>query len=314
MNDIEQIKESIETYFDIFILTSKFNSQSATAAKALLLSLKKLNKNATFLEVENAFLEAVPKKITKEPQADFLISIKEGGSKLSQLFYEKTRSGGLDLFLKTDGKELKKDDIILKPLKQRQFLITIGLDSYEELPLIFREKPSFILNIDNQEINERFGDINIVEVDKSLPEIIFAITKSLSNIIFAKDLNEAKKSEASLLRKSLENLQFTQKPSLLFSSLSHADIIEAKAEPKDIKYALGKICSGIFPFQNFLLLWEQNFSPLSVRGVFYSPDGQSLANKVADRFVSSQKDNSVIFNTNEKDLKKVKSQIFDILS
>ncbi len=124
MTNIEPIKEAIEKYFDITILTSKTNPQSAMAGKALLLSLKKLNKNTTLLEVETALLETnqtTPKRIpTKEPQADFLISIKEGGTKLSQLFYEKTRAGGLDLFLKTDGKDLKKDDIVLRPLKQRQ--------------------------------------------------------------------------------------------------------------------------------------------------------------------------------------------------
>ncbi len=51
---------------------------------------------------------------------------------------------------------------------------------------MFREKPSFILNIDNQTINQSFGDINIIEVQKSLPEIIFEITKTLSSDIFEK--------------------------------------------------------------------------------------------------------------------------------
>lgn len=315
MTDIEKIKEAIEKYFDIIILTSKSNSQSTLAGKALLLSLEKLNKNTTILEVESISSATETKKIiTEEPRADFLISIKEGGTKLSQLFYEKTRAGGLDLFLKTDGKELKKDDIVLRPLKQRQFLITIGIDFYEEIPIIFREKPSFILNIDNQTINQSFGDINIVEVQKSLPEIIFEITKALSSVIFKKDLEEAPGEAASLFQKSLENLQFKAMPNLLFSSLLHTDIIKAKAGPRDIKFTLEKLCSGVFPFHNFLLLWEQNSSPLSVRGVFYSPNSQENISKISNKFTANQKNNSVIFKTNEKEIEKVKSQIFDILS
>lgn len=313
MTDTEKIKESIEKYFDIIILTSKNNIQATLAGKAFLLSLKKLNKNAMLLEVENGFLETTAKKITKEPQADFLISIKEGGTKLSQLFYEKTKTG-LDLFLKTDGKEIKKDDIILKSLKQRQFLITIGIDSYEEIPLTLREKPNFILNIDNQIINQRFGDININDQKKSLPEIIFEIIKTLSNDIFEKELQENQKGEVLLFEKALKNLQFQIKANLLFSTLSHTDIVSAKAEPKDLKFALEKLCSGIFPFQNFLLLWEQNSSPLSVRGVFYSPNSQENISRISNRFISQQKFNSVIFNTNEKEMEKAKSQIFNVLN
>lgn len=303
---VEKIKEAIEKYFDIIILTSKSNSQGSIAGKALLLSLKKLNKNATILEVESTHQEATPKKIIKEPQADFLISIKEGGTKLSQLFYEKTRAGSLDLFLKTDGKELKKDDIILKPLKQRQFLITIGIDSYEEIPLAFKEKPSFILNIDSQSINQSFGDINIIEQEKSLLEIIFEITKNLSKDIFEK--------EAPLIKMALNSLNFDKKLNLLTAKLSHNDFIEAKANIKDIKFALEKLCSGIFPFNNFLLLWEQNSSPLSVRGVFYSPSNQENISNVANKFISQKKYNSVIFNTNEKELNKVEEQIINLLN
>lgn len=315
VNDIEKIKDCIEKYFDIVILTLKSSPQGITAGKAFLFSLEKLNKNVTFLEVENNFSETAAKKITaKEPRADFLISIKEGGTKLSQLFYEKTKTGGLDLFLKTDGKELKKGDIVLRPLKQRQLLITIGIDSYEEIPLNLRERPSFILNIDNQSINQSFGDINVIEGEKSLFEVVFEIIKALSNSIFEKELQEKRKSETLLLKKALKNLQFTIEPDLLFSTLSHRDIVEAGAEPKDLKFTLEKLCSGIFPLQNFLLLWEQNSSPLSIRGVFYSPNNRENVCKIADKFISSQKCNSVIFNTAEKEMEKIKSQIFDILS
>ncbi len=311
---IEQIKESVEKYFDIVILTSKSNQESIMAGKALLFVFKKLNKNTTLLEVENSFSETMAKKITKEPQADFLISIKEGGTKLSQLFYEKTRTGELDLFLKTDGKDIKKDDIILKPLKQRQFLITIGIDFYEEIPPDLREKPSFILNIDNQTINQSFGDINIIEERKPLLEIVFEIIKTLSKDIFEKELQESHKSDVLLFAKTLEKLQFTAKPNLLFSALSHTDITSAKAESKNIRFALEKLCSGIFPFQNFLLLWEQNSSPLSIRGVFYSPNNQENVNKVANKFISQQKRTSAIFNTGEKEISKVREQVANILN
>lgn len=316
MNNTEKIKEWVNYYSDIVILAPKTDSESLEVGKALLLILRKLGKNATLLESEGyPFTEKTPKTNEKNPQADFLISIKEGGSKLSQLFYEKT-SAGLNLFLKTDGKELKKEDIILRPLKQEQLLITIRVDSYEKVPLALKERSNFIINIDNQTANQWFGDINLVEYDGSLEEISFEIIKILGEMLFEKEasLSLFPLAGVSLLKKTFYSLRFDKKLNLLIAELSHIDFIESKAQVGDIKFALEKLVSGIFPFQELLLLWEQNSSPLSVRGIFYSKSNQENVKKIASLFPSQQKDNSLIFRTEETNLQKVELQIINILN
>jgi len=316
MEETIKIKEWINYYSDVVILTSKTGSENLEAGKALLLSLRKLNKNATLLETEECSpKEATQKTTNNPPQADFLISIKEGGSKLSQLFYEKT-SAGLNLFLKTDGKELKKEDIILKPLKQEQLLITVGIDCYEKVPFSLKEKSNFILNIDNKTSNQWFGDINLIEYDKSLDEISFEITKVLGEMFFEKEvqLNFPSPAVMSLFKKALSGLNFNKKLDILIAKLSHFDFIESKAQIADIKFILEKLTSGFFSFESFLLLWEQNSSPLAVKGVFYSKQNQENIEKIANVFPSEKKSNSLIFKTQNPGLQKTELQIINILS
>lgn len=332
MQETEKIKECLEKYFDIDILASKNNPDSQQAANALLLSLKKLNKNANLLEAEQGLL-ATSEKETKQSnsaRADFLISIKEGGAKLSQLFYEKTDSG-LNLFLKTDGKELKKEDVLLQSLKYGKLLITIGLASRSEArssapesSCPVRDEASngacFILNIDNQAENKNFGDINVIEQGKALTEITFEIIKIASKPIFEKEIAEESskrfvaKQEKALFERVFLNLQFKAEKNLLFSSLSHLDFLNALANPKDIKLALEKLVSGIFPFQSFLLLWEQNSSPLTVKGVFYSVNSQETIDNLANIFPGQQKGQGLMFDANSNDLNATQDKILSLLN
>ncbi|MDD4990354.1 MAG: hypothetical protein PHW31_03530 [Candidatus Pacebacteria bacterium] len=327
----QKIKECLEKYFDIDILASENNPDSQQAAGMLLLSLKKLNKNANLLEEkQGTAANSQEIKQRNSTRADFLISIKEGGTKLSQLFYEKT-DAGLNLFLKTDGKELKKEDILLQPLKFGKLLITIGLASCNETrssalesSCPVRGKTSngayFILNIDNQAENKNFGDINVVEQGKALTEITFEIIKIASKDIVEKGItSEPSKrlvgeKEKTLFERAFWNLQFKVEKNLLFSSLSHLDFLNAKTEPKDIKFSLEKLASGIFPFQNFLLLWEQNSSPLTVKGVFYSPNNQEFIAKLTNTFPSQQKGKGLMFDANSNDLNAVQDKILNLLN
>ncbi len=314
MKEETKIKDWIHYYSDIVILTPKNNPETSEVAKTLLLSLRKLEKNATLQEAEDFPITEKIIKTNNNPQADFLISIKEGGSKLSQLFYEKT-SAGLNLFLKTDGKELRKEDIVLRPLKQEQLLIAIGVDSFEKIPLILKEKSNFIINIDNKTNNQWFGDINLVEYDQSLENISFKIIKVLGSMAFEKESSfDSFSTEVKILiKKAFNNTNFDKKLNLLTTKLSHTDFIESKTQIKDIKFVLEKLTSGFFPFGSFLLLWEQNSSPLAVRGVFYSKEGQKNINKIAYLFQGEQKKGSLIFKTKENNLEKVASQIINIL-
>ncbi len=317
--DIEKIKECLDKYYDVDILARKNNNDAQQAATAILLSLKKLNKNANLLEVEQGLAASSQEtKQSNSSRADFLISITEGGTKLSQLFYEKTDTG-LNLFLKTRGKELKKEDVSLQPLKYGKLLITIGLASCNEARSSAPESSCFILNIDNQAENKNFGDINVIEQGKPLIEIIFEIIKLASKSIFEKEIAaESSKrfvaeKEKTLFERAFLNLQFKSEKNLLLTSLCHSDFLNALATPKDIKLSLEKLASGIFPFQNFLLLWEQNSSPLTVKGVFYSVNSQEAITVLANIFPGQQKGKGLMFDANSNDLNAVQDKILSLL-
>ncbi len=330
MRETEKIKECLEKYYDVDILARKNNNDAWQAATAILLRLKKLNKNANLLEAEQGLLASSQEtKQSNSSRADFLISIKEGGTKLSQLFYEKTDSG-LNLFLKTRGQELKKEDVLLQPLKFGKLLIMVGLASCNEACAFVSEKPCpvrnvasnvacLIINIDNQAENKHFGDINIVEQGKALTEIVFEIIKSLSKDIFEKEIAaESSKrfvseNEKALFERALLNLKFKAEKNLLLTNLSHLDFLNAKAVSKDLKLSLEKLVSGLFPFQNFLLLWEQNSSPLIVKGIFFAVQNQETLATVANAFPGQQKGNGLMFDAKKNTLEKVELQIINIL-
>ena len=315
MEETAKIKEWLNYYSDIVILTSKDNAENLKAAEELLLSLRKFGKNANLLKVNECLATQKETKPATSQQADFLISIKEGGSKLSQLFYEKT-TAGLNLFLKTDGKELKKEDIVLKPLKPEQMLITIGIDSYDEVPAFLKEKSNLIINISNQPNNQWFGDINLIQYNKPAQEICFEIIKILGEMLLEKEatLSPLPISVASLIKKTFAGLAFSSQLNIIIAKLSHHDFIESKAQIKDLKFILEKLNSGIFSFQGLLLLWEQNSSPLSVRGIFYSKNNQEHIQKINALFPGQKNSTSLIFKTQETSLQKVELEIINSLN
>ncbi len=208
---------------------------------------------------------------------------------------------------------------MLQPLKSGKLLITIGLASCNEDRSSAPESSCFILNIDNQAENKNFGNINVVEQGKPLTEIAFEIIKLASKPILEKEITSeslkrfVSEKEKTLFERAFLNLQFKAEKNLLFSSLSHLDFLNAVASPKDIKLSLEKLVSGIFPFQNFLLLWEQNSSPLTIKGVFYSPSSQETLAKLSNIFSSQQKGKGLMFNTNSNDLNAVQDKILNLL-
>ncbi|MDD5433391.1 MAG: hypothetical protein PHE77_01900 [Candidatus Pacebacteria bacterium] len=319
MTNLEQAQGVFEQYKDIAIFASKDNSEALEAANYLLHGLKKLSKNATFLPVEDVPPHASNYSPSNQAKADFLISIKEGGAKLSQLFYEKTNSG-LNLFLKTDGQEIKQGDIDLRPLKPSRLLVVIGINKKEQSPLLPKRENDFSMYINNQEKSACLGDINIIETGRGLTEIVFEIVKTLSRPYFIQKIEQEAQtkfianSERYVFETALSNLQYNQKNSLLSTTLSHADLIKNNASPKDIKLSLAELTSEIFSFCGFLLLWEQNSSPLKVHGIFYSPNNRANVEKLALNFSGQQNNKAAIFNTQENNFKTAQEKINSLLN
>lgn len=363
---MEKIKKVIEEKENIILLPSPdFKKDIFPATLALFSSLKKLGKNVKLI-AENypeRFEFLVKKSNFYLPENDFLISIKEVGVKLSQIFYEKTEQG-LNLYLKTNQGRLKNENISLNPLNTltpKYLLITIGIESIKKVENLFKKEgeSEVIINIDNKPENENYGQINLIEENyPSFSEIIFEFLESIDENLFdieisnsllagiiqgtsnlqnpklssktfqkiaylmSKGANFSKitsnlcklKQENSfwLFRKILTKLNLSIDKNLGWVVLKENDFQETNSSPSDLPFTFEKLTSSIFPFQNFLCLWENKSSPTFVQGVFYSPD-KSLVKRIEDCFQGLKKGNGILFQTNKKDLQKVKEEVLKLL-
>jgi len=366
MDNLKKTRKTIEKYDNIAILPNpKAEKDSFPAALAFFYALKKLGKNVSMLSNKHnkAFDFLTEKTLSKQQQkADFLISINENGAKLSDLFYEKTQIG-INLFLKTEG-ELKKEDINFEKLSQKkledaEILITIGITSFNEVQGFLKKDPEYIINIDNNPLNENFGHANIIEPESiTVSEVVMHTLSFISEDLFDKkistqllagimkqtshlkdslspqtfqkigflveqgaDLKTISKEFGSKINENTVHLfgeiliktHFSESNNLGWVLLKEADFIKTNSTPRDLKFTLEKISSSLFPFKNFLILWEQHASPITVRGVFYSPI-KNLSKEIASSFNGIIKGKGVLFDTNESNLQIVKDKVLTILN
>lgn len=307
MEEIEKAKRIIERAQNISLLPSPdFREDSFPATLALLYSLKKLGKNVNLI-AENypERFKFLVKKLPHFPQTDFLISIKEVGTKVSQLFYEKTENG-LNLFLKTDGDELKKENIDFQPLDFSNVLITVGIESLNLVKKILRKKPKFLINIDNQFKNENYGQINLIEEGVDFGEIIskFGASPPTGTVPSENSLR--------LFGKVLSKINFSGEKNLGWVSLEKNDFLATNSCPLKLRFTLSQLSSSLSPFQNFLVLWQSKNSPALVRGVFYSQN-KEYVQKILENFEGDKKGNGVLFSTKSSDFQKVKDKIISFI-
>ncbi len=184
----EEIKKLISEAKNICVIPSPSNEpESLTVALALFYILKDAGKNVNLimdhLPETLAFLTPSLDFIT-QPK-NFVISIPKNIAEVSQVYYEKNEEN-LKIHLTIEKGAIKKDNISFYFSDAKPDLtITLGImDFKKELE---NKLDSFgflldspIINIDNHSANTRFGKINIVEEETSLSEILFEITRSLS--------------------------------------------------------------------------------------------------------------------------------------
>lgn len=362
MDNFKKTRKAIERYQNIDLLPSPgLEKDNFPAALGLFHALKKLGKNVKVLGAAHPkiFDFLVKDEEIGSHEADFRISIRETGAKLSDLFYEKT-TAGINLFLKTTGGELKKEDISLEKLAEGEVLITIGVDGFKKVQRVLKKEPSYIVNIDNNPENENFGHSNIIEPGlATVSEVVLQTISFLSENLFDKEIStpllagiiyatsrsqsvklapqtfqkigflieqgadlktisnklcgEVKESAVHLFGEILTKTQFSDDNNLGWVLLRENDFIKTGSTPKDLKFTLEKINSESFPFQNFLVLWEQRNSPPSIRGVFYSPN-ETLTEKIANNFAGLTKGKAVLFGTNEMTLQSTKDKVLNVLN
>lgn len=361
MEEIKKIKKVVEKSQAISLFPSPdFRKDSFPASLALFYSLKKLGKNVNLLsrDYPKRFSFLIKKEEVNFPEADFLISIKQVNTKISQLFYEK-REDGLVLYLKTNGETLKKENIDIQPLDLGNLLLTLGVEDLKKVKKFLRKEPKFLINIDNQLDNKNYGDLNLVELSvSSLSEIVFDIISTIDKNLFDEKISNCllagilqgtsnfqnpKLSDqtfqkvslliekggdfkritsqlyggwgASSLRlfgRVLEKVNLSEDKELAWVVLTKKDFSEVEASPLDLRFTLEKLSSSLFPFKNFLVLWEGSNSPSLTRGVFYGP-GKKIIEKILTRFTGEQKGDGVLFTAEESEPQKVKDEIINLI-
>jgi len=115
-----------------------------------------------------------------------------------------------------------------------------------------------------------------------------------------------------LCTKILSKLNISERRNTGWALLEKEIFETTDSSPKDLPFALKKLSSGMFPFQNFFLLWEQHNLPIETQGIFYSPHLLQL-NKITNSFNGWQKGQGVLFKTSETNLLNVKNRILKIL-
>jgi len=111
----------------------------------------------------------------------------------------------------------------------------------------------------------------------------------------------------------LTKTHFLETHNLGWVLLKKADFVKTNSTSKDLKFTLERISSNLFPFQNFLILWEQHTSPITIKGVFYSPV-KNISQEIASQFNGIIKGKGVLFDTNETNLQTVKDKVLTILN
>lgn len=191
MDNLKKTRKIIEKYQNINILPNpELEKDSFPAALALFYALKKSGKNVNLLtkKTSETFGFLVDEKPVSSQEADFRISIRETGAKLSNLFYEKT-TNGINLFLKTEG-TLTKEDISFEKLSNGIVLITIGINSFINAQNFLKKEPDYIINIDNNQTNDNFGHANIIEPNTAtLSEVVLHTISFLSENLFDKEIS-----------------------------------------------------------------------------------------------------------------------------
>jgi len=322
MENYNRAKKLIEESRNIYIFPSQdFRADSFPASVALFYALKKLNKKVNLIlnkTPEEFHFLAENIQINPLPQ-DFVISIKEKGTKISQVFYEKIEDE-LKIYLRTSNRALSKENIYLKSQNLNQnelfplpdLLITLGIKNLQKLENDFQGSLPLILNIDNQIENENFGKINLIENPlMSLSDIVLNLLKTMGEEV-SEENNYLSSPESLLFERILKKIKFKGEKNVACALLEKEDFKETNSSPSDLSFSLEKLKSEISPLRDFLLLWQNYNSPLVIKGVFYSVN-KNLSSKVLKHFDGKQKGNGILFFVPQENLSEARDEILKII-
>ena len=148
---------------------------------------------------------------------------------------------------------------------------------------------------------------------KTFQKISFLMRKGGNFQKIFSNLHRIKTNNSFLLfRKVLNKLEFSDDKNLGWVTLTNEDFQSSYSFPSDLPFTFDALISSVFPFRDFLCLWENKSSPISIWGVFYSPNNKKVV-EIENYFHGSKKGNGVLFQTKETNLQKAKDEIIDFI-
>ncbi|MCX6789620.1 MAG: hypothetical protein NTZ42_03360 [Candidatus Gribaldobacteria bacterium] len=322
MEELKKLKKLIEKYQNFIILFSEERMcDSAPAAMAFFYILKQLNKNTKFIQSLPSPINFIlpdftpnssisPQTTSSEPLVYLIIGINSPesinrylspNSYLVNIDNQITNSnfGNLNLTQEQPStlSELTLDIISFLDENENLFsaqtasaLLSGLLNNFSHSPLATStiQKIGFLI--------DHGADI-----------------KALAHQIYQSETISIEEEKAiGLCAKVLSKLNISERRNTGWALLEKETFESTDSSPKDLPFALKKLSSGMFPFQNFFLLWEQQSLPIETQGIFYSPHLLQL-NKITSSFGGWQKGQGVLFKTTETNLLNVKNKILELL-
>ena len=262
----DQIKNQIAKSENILILARyKTSDDSVAASWGLFHFLKSMEKNPTVLEnksaVEKLGFLAIPKKMEKEivGARDFVLAFNTKYNKIMNFRAEK-KDETFEIYVTPEKDTIDPRDFSFMPAKFKyDLVIVLGCQGLDQLgPLkdknsdLFFEVP--IVNIDNSNTNENFGQINLVDLTaSSVSEISSELSRKL-----AENLIDGKSAECFLAGIIAATSNFQSNRTTPQTFLTASWLIERGANQQKIIRHLLKTQS--FPFMK---LWGRVMARLN---------------------------------------------------
>ncbi|MFC1613000.1 bifunctional oligoribonuclease/PAP phosphatase NrnA [Patescibacteria group bacterium] len=192
----QQILETINSSNNILIIANKdLNGDNLSASIALVLFFRKFNSNKKNIDI---YIDnfSIPEKFSFLPEIsnirknfdnfrNFVISVDVSNTKINEISYD-IKDNKLDFIINSKEGDLSESNVSCGAGNfQYDLIFTIGAPDLESLGTIYDKDPEFfykvpIVNIDISPNNEKFGQINIINLTATaVSEIIFDLIEAI---------------------------------------------------------------------------------------------------------------------------------------
>lgn len=300
------------------------NEDILASAISLFLAIKKTGKRVFLKPAKNC--DFLPEKIKQSSR--LLISIKKD---LSEIYYEK-KDEEINLFLTPKNKKISKKDFSFDVINEDEetccdVVISIGIGNFASLEKLAKKDvddlfKSRIINIDNNPLNERFGEFNIVEQNASFCKIIKIFLSKINEGVLSPNIStfllsginkEESQTINSLIKRggAIEDVQkvktvisvlknFSRDKNLCISFLENTD-------NDSLSFAI-KFLKNDIELENFIILLKKN----NIVCVCFLKN-ETLLRTLKNAFGGQEKNNGLIFSLKTANIEVAKQKILTLI-